>query len=497
MNTRIWNNNDRPPVRINWDEFVANDFPTEWKQSVEHAVINAYTRWFPSGVSCRYRFEGYTTRTSPNAGEILVTANQRHATTSRLASTFSSGNKVSVVVHRRNGSNPSFPLWPWVPHNAVAGQIDLQAVLTHELGHCFHLDDLSNGGNTMVGAHEYSRQRFGPWPGDVQDVKGLYSDADTIVLRALRSADGVSWSPHPARLTQYNHPAARTLAAPAAAGHGQTGRLLTLWTAVNQRPSFMPDGAATAGTPPYTSFGGEQAVHGPGIAVARDGTALWAWANADDDGTMRVARSTDGGDHWQFVSVPTGAATAGTIGIAASLVDGRAVWMLAWSHFGRATAAENGELRVSVSTDNGNSWTAPINVGPSYRSLSGVGLAASPDNRFLLVFSWAGRQLGRMNLVRSLELTVVAGAARVGRATKHRGLSRVQPAVVHHPRTNRFVMVYREQNYLTSLRVTRRHWGGTGDWPQAQQIPVTSHTAPGLGIDPRSGDIILWYGSDR
>ena len=128
-----------------------------------------------------------------------MTANQRHFKTSRLASTFSDGRKVSVVVHRRTGSNPMFPMWNWMPHNAVPGQIDLQAVLTHELGHCFHLMDLASGDKTMVGDHEYSRQRFGPWPCDIDDVKALYSNIGTNRLRALRSADGITWSPHPAR----------------------------------------------------------------------------------------------------------------------------------------------------------------------------------------------------------------------------------------------------------------------------------------------------------
>jgi hypothetical protein len=496
MNVAIWNNDERPAVRVNWASFVANDFDDLWRGAVENALINAYTRWMSAGVSCRYRFEGYTDRTQPNDGEILVTANQRHFTTSRLASTFTSGRTASLVIHRRNGSDPTFPMWNWAPHNALPGQIDLQAVLTHELGHCFWLDDLAAGNNTMVGAHEYTRQRFGPWPGDVADVKSIYSDIGSNRLRVLRSADGSVWTPHPARLTFYNHPTTRTAAAPATAGHAGSGRLLTIWSAPVLTPMLMPDAAVTAGNPAYFQFGGERAVHGSAIAVGANGTVLWAWAHADDTGTIRIARSTNAGDAWTFVGSPAGATTAGTLGLASSQVDGRTVWMLAWAHMDRATAAANGELRVSISRDDGQSWGAPANVGPSYRSLSGVGLAASPANQFIVVFAWAQRTVTGMNLVRSLDLSVGPAGVVVGRASTHTGRSRVQPAIAYLPRNGRFVLVYREQNYLTSLRFTSRRWNGLNGWPAASQIPVTTHTAPGLGVDPRSGDLMLWYGAE-
>jgi hypothetical protein len=97
-----------------------------WQTAVQEAVINAYTRWMMiAGVDCRHKFWNFTDRLEPADREIVVSMNERHFTTSRLASTFTSSRKASIVIHRNDGSTMS--LWPWVPHNAQPGEIDLRA----------------------------------------------------------------------------------------------------------------------------------------------------------------------------------------------------------------------------------------------------------------------------------------------------------------------------------------------------------------------------------
>ena len=148
-------------------------------------MINAYTRWMMiAGVDCRHKFWNFTDRLEPADGEIVVSMNERHFTTSRLASTFTSSRKASIVIHRKDGSTMS--LWPWVPHNAQPGEIDLQAVLTHEFGHTFWLDDVSDADRTMNSGYDYQRQRFGPFDGDVLAVKAIYREMDRNRVRIGR-----------------------------------------------------------------------------------------------------------------------------------------------------------------------------------------------------------------------------------------------------------------------------------------------------------------------
>ena len=102
-------------------------------------------------------------------------------------------------------------------------------------------------------------------------------------------------------------------------------------------------------------------------------------------------------------------------------------------------------------------------------------------------FAWGNRSIVHRNLIRSLDLSVAGGAVSVGKAATHNGASRTQPSVVFHPGTNRFILAYREQNYLTSIPGPTLVWNSSSGWPAAAQIPVTTHTAPALVVDRSSG----------
>ena len=75
-------------VRINWDTFEDQGIPSTWKDAFKDAVINAYTRWMQvGGARVGAKWQGYTTRTTPNSNEILIRMNEAHAAP-RLASCF-------------------------------------------------------------------------------------------------------------------------------------------------------------------------------------------------------------------------------------------------------------------------------------------------------------------------------------------------------------------------------------------------------------------------
>src|SRR5262245_33215195 len=129
----------RPQVLINWDTFVTWGIDTNWRDPFTDAVINACARWAQlSGVDCRHQFAGYTTKTSADSGEVVITMNEHHFMESRIASTFGT----NIVFHRKDGA--TLTPWNFVPYQANAGEIDMQGVLMHELGHTFWLDHSPN-----------------------------------------------------------------------------------------------------------------------------------------------------------------------------------------------------------------------------------------------------------------------------------------------------------------------------------------------------------------
>ena len=70
-----------------------------------------------------------------------------------------------------------------------------------------------------------------------------------------------------------------------------------------------------------------------------------------------------------------------------------------------------------------------------------------------------------------------------------------QPSLAYDESSRRFVMAYREQNFLTSIRVSTKAWGD-GFWPNAAQVPgTTSATAPSLAATSGARNV-LWYGGE-
>lgn len=490
-----WNAGDRPRVWVNWDTFTAQGIPASWQTPIQEAIINAYTRWMMSaGVDCRFQFFGYTTRTEPSDGEVLITMNERHFDSTRIASTFTSWRKAPMVIHRKNGSN--LTNWPLVPYNAAPGEIDLQAVFTHEFGHCYWLDHSASANETMNGGYDYHRYRYGPWEGDVARLKAIFADFGRNRLRELGSVDGgQTWSPVATQITSYNNYQARTCLAPAIASIGGSGLLDLAWSHPNRIPTWLRNDGSTFLFNNWLYYGGERAVHGHSVASAANGTLLWCWVTNDDAGTIKVVRSTDSAGSWALVGVPPGARTCGQPGLAVTTVNGARTWVMVWPHFDRTDHANTGYLRASISTNDGASWSQPQVLDSFYKSLSGVSVAAGPNNQVMVGFSWAPNGTYGINYVRTLHCTVQGGVLRNSYVGYTGETSRVPPALAFDATRNRFVMAFREQNFLTSIRTTVKAWAG-GTWPAASQAQgTTANTGPAVASTPSGGQFI-WYGGE-
>ena len=180
--------NTRPRILINWDSFVAQGIPANWQSPFADAVMNAYTRWQTiAGVDLRFQFWGYTTKTASDDGELVISMNRlHHPAESRLASTFGGYNRLIIVFHRRNGDGTP---WNFVPRNARAGEIEMQGVLTHELGHCLGLDHGNDTNATMVPELQLSQRALRPVQERCRPRSGTVSEFHTQP-RATNAFDG-------------------------------------------------------------------------------------------------------------------------------------------------------------------------------------------------------------------------------------------------------------------------------------------------------------------
>jgi hypothetical protein len=488
----------RPRILVNWSSFVAEGIPNDWQSPFTEAVVNAYTRWqHLAGVDLRFQFFGYTTNTESADGELVISMNRlHHPNESRLASTFGQYNRLIIVFHRRNGDGTP---WNFVPRNAVAGEIEMQGVLTHELGHCLGLDHGSDPDATMFPAYGYHSCRFGPFADDVNRVRAVYPAFTRNRLRQLRSTDGgSSWGEVPNELTAHGHVHTRTNVGPGVVALPRSGLYAVGWSHTDGVPTWIRTDGDRFVFRGWVYYGGERSVHGPAYAADDDRTTLWAWVSGDDQGTLKLVASRSQARGWYWVTSPVGARTAGTPALCWTRVDGRSVWVLVWANFDRANQDETGLVLTSVSTDDGWTWSAPAVLDRRFRALSGVAAAATPDNRIEIALAWAPDDDGNhaeVNAIRTFACAVTDSQVRVLDVVSLAERTRVQPALAYESATGRFVMAWREQNFTTSLNVAHRP-AADGGWSPLVRPGQSTHTAPALAASPEYGEVALWYGQE-
>ena len=493
--TQWYPSGTRPRILINWDSFVAQGIPADWQGPFADAVMNAYTRWQNiAGVDLRFQFWGYTTKTESDDGELVISMNRLHSPAeSRLASTFGSYNRLIIVFHRRNGDDTP---WNFVPRNARAGEIEMQGVLTHELGHCLGLEHGTDTNATMFPNYNYQSTRFGPFRDDVDRVRAVYPACLRNRLRQLRSSDSAgSWAEVPNALTSHGHPNTRTNVGPGVAALPRSGLYVIGWSHTNARPTWLRTDGDTFLVRNWLFYGGERSIYGSAYASDDNQTTLWAWVPNDDAGTIRVVASQSQALQWFNTGAPAGARTAGTPALAWTRAAGVSTWILVWSNFDRANQNDTGLVRASVSTNNGASWSAPVTLDPALKALSGVSAAAAPTNRIEIALASApdtAAGLGELNAIRTLVCEVNGGNVRRLGVIDSAERTRIQPALAFEARSGRFVMAWREQNFATSIN-TAFHATMGGPWSPLVRPGQSTHTAPALAASAEAQELALWY----
>ncbi|HEY3060256.1 MAG TPA: matrixin family metalloprotease [Chloroflexota bacterium] len=492
---QLYDEGSRPHVLINWESFELRGIPPRWRSPFTSAVINAYTRWANvAGIDLRFQFQGFTHKTYASAGELLIYMDDRHPTEARLTSTYGSFNQMEIVFHRMNGEDLS--PWNFVPFNGRPGEYDMQAILMHELGHCIGLDHAPHDGDTLFNEYDYHAYRFGPFSRDVTRARHIYPDFTRNRLRQMRSTDGgATWSPVGNELTTYNHLHARTNTVPGVVGLPPAGMYVVGWTLVNGSPTWLRGDGGNFLMRNWEFFGAEQSIYGPAMAGDGQNTIIAAWVQNDDAGTIKVLRSRDQGYLWQRVGTPAGAQTYGTPGLAHTRVDGQLVWILVWTHFDRTNQECTGCIRYSLSRDDGHTWTPPEMLDPAYKALAGVSVAADNENHVLVSFAWAPHSTQAINRIRTFACEVIDGHLRKVDQVRSDDVTRLQPALTFDESTSRFILAWRDQNFVTSLTTARtapdqRHWS------DRMRLDASSNTAPALASMPSLEETVLWYAAE-
>lgn len=476
-----------PSVRLNWDSFVAEGFPSNWENAVKDVIISSITKWRQvGGARIEPVWIGNTTRTAPTDNEILIIANEAHGTP-RLGSTFGGDGSRLIIIHRKNtvGGTP----YNWVPYRAVAGEVGLEAVLLHELGHAIgFLPDLpcdsANARRTMRGCSSWTT-RYGPMPGDRDALVGLYGARHDQPLYAYRSTDdGASFS----SWSNLSSVGVRTTTDIGAAR--DSSNLLVSFTTPDKVPAYIRGSVSTATFgPSYTFFGGERSHFGTAVAGGDPDVFLWSWVDTQNsDLQVRIVRTTNGGDSWVWANPPSDTTTSGTPGLCH--VSG-STWVLAYSKFDWSDQGSTGHIYARVTTNDGASWGPETVVSASYHANTGVSCTANGSN-VRIGFSWASRSTSMSNArVRTIRATVSGSTISYdGVIIENSVFARNQPALVRNLYS--FHRAMRGTNAATtlfhsSLGLTASSWGATN-----QVLSVPANAAPALAADPNASFLFMF-----
>lgn len=487
----------RPRIFINWDTFVAQGINAAWQGPFTDCVINAYTRWMNvAGVDIRPRFFGYTNQTPPvTAGDLLIMMTPWHGGgAARIASTLGSSNAIYIEFHRRSGVGAT--PWNFVPWNAMPGEIDMQGVAMHELGHALGLDHSASSNDTMFGGYIYHSTRFGPWEGDVATIKALYPDYQQNRLRQLRSSDGaVTWSDVPNELTSHGHWHTRTNQSAGTTAIRASGLYNVGWTHSNRIPTWLRTDGDKFLMRLWYYFGGERIIHGHGYASNDSGTLLWARVQNDDNATIKISRSTNRGLTWWAAATPPGGARSTSVpGLAWTRVGTQSCWILVWPHLDRADQTNTGFLRASISLNDGASWSAPVFLNSTNKALSGVSVAATDSNVVMVAFAFANHTgVAGLDQIVTIPCSVVGTQLQAGPVIFTTEATRIQPALAYDAANNRFVMAWREQNFATTLATMVLQPGSTAWSGKVWLLNRPSPVAPAVASSPEYNESVIWY----
>lgn len=490
----------RPQILINWESFEDAGFPSEWKVPVTNLVINGYTRINRvAGVDVRPQFRNFITgRTDSNPGEIVISANEAHNTSTRLASTFGPyPDRLNIVFHRNSGA--TMTPWNFTPFFPQPGEISMYGVFMHELMHSLGIDHNIQSERTIMRSNLGASAHFGPWDYDVNSLRALYPLRDSDRLRMMVSSDGGStFSSRNTTVQTLDRSRSSTTHAPAiAADQDEPGYMLS-WTRPNKRLSYLrTDGNNVESW--YTFGGGPDATFGSSMAAGDNDTWLWAFTRIKDDKReLKVLRSSDDGINWGYVVAPD-VETYARPGLARTRAGGVEAWVLTWSDYNANRPQDSGRIMASISTNDGESWSPAEAISDFYRAHDGVTVDCDGAGNCLFGFVWGGSmsfEYGQ-NRVRYMRARVDATNRKL--SSKNfcypNESSRVAPGVAHDSTGNQFIAGVRNQNYRTTLG-TMKAAVGSCPGTKSNIQNSDSHVAPDMAGNNRYGEMTLWYAKD-
>lgn len=467
-------------ILINWDTFEDNGFPSSWKGAVQDSVINAYTRWQQvAGMRLKPKFWGYTTSTTPASDELIIMANEKHSTSTRLASRF--GKPAVIVIHRKSGATNTE--WNFVPYRANAGEYDLQGILTHELGHAFGLEHEDDERSVMFGSYHWE-YRYGPATKDIADIRAQYGERTDIHIGVKRSTDGAAtWTDQTSNLPGLS---VSTTTDPSATRDAT--RTILFFTTPGKHPGFIHGNntGSTFDTSKWWFWGGWKSLYGMGGHGWNDEYMMTFVDHTNDVNRVRVAYSNDGGVGW----VMREPATVAAVGTPSVLKVTDNTWILAYAKLDLAVRDNTGLIVARLSTNDGLSWGPEVVLNDFYRTTDGVSIAADGTGEIRLGFSWADRTTGQNYLARTIRARIEGGELQYVGMMYQGESTRTRPVMAKN--STNFIQALREPNFNTSINTRRTSETGT-TWGDYVRVVETSLASPGIAAYKDFSYTFMYY----
>ena len=280
------------------------------------------------------------------------------------------------------------------------GYIDFGAVTMHELGHawglCHEMEatadtaamNPSNVGDVKFWGVLWGPQRYGPYFNDFQQLQEYYGADDNSMYTRRSTDSGQNFG-----FLSDNMAAAEifTRMEPGMARNAEASSELLLGFTYSGEAMAQTGKVAVPCFARGTYNFGSVTYEPPlccstesstrGVSIDRVGdTIMIVWVSRFDQ--VQVMLSTNGGVAWHPRRIPGAPRTMGTPSVRALPTEGGSQrWVIAWAHFDEFDPMGTGQIRATVTTDNGQTFTQPANLsamlfGQNYHTEHGVSIAA-------------------------------------------------------------------------------------------------------------------------